>query len=459
MKLPFVPMWLFTALLHTAGVQLLGRGLALMTAVVFARALGPEMFGQYSIAMSLVTVAILPAVAGVPALLMRELGRRQPANSGASLPLIARMALLHWAHQHALLGALFAIIVLALTFLLGLWPTNLTPLFWGIVALIPVRALLLNQTAMITALQRPAWSQIPLNVVLPVGALLALLGGTYFPLLLPAWFTVAVPTTVADAEALPHPSSLLSAAWLLWLQLGAHLLALLVCFQLYRRALRGFCQHLETPTPHAWRLALLPLSLVALVGTLSNELGTLFLALFSSEEQVGYFRVAMQLTTLLSMGLQAVNTITGPKIATMYHAGRLVDAQRLLRQSVRLSCACVVPAVVFLVVLNKPLIAWLFGPQYAAVSELVLIFCVGQLVNVLMGSVGLVINMTGHEVRGLMVQLSVLVVVIGLLLVLVPLYQAKGAAIAVTAGLILWNLLLSIGSYRWASLKTWYSFK
>ncbi|MFI3245179.1 MAG: oligosaccharide flippase family protein [Ferrimonas sp.] len=458
MKLPLVPRWLFTALLHTAGVQMLGRGLALMTAVVFARALGPEMFGQYSIAMSLVTVAILPAVAGVPALLMRELGRSQQANGNA---LIARVSLLQWAHQHALLGAFFALVVLALTFFLGLWPSKLTPLFWGIVALLPVRALLLNQTAMITALQRPAWSQIPVNVVLPITLLLALFGGAYLWPWLLTQLPLLMPSTVADAEPNRHAlsSSWLATVHLLWLQFGAHLGALLVSFMLYRRALQGFCQRLEPPTPNTWRLALLPLSLVALLGTLSNELGTLFLAVFSSEEQVGYFRVAMQLTTLLSMGLQAVNTITGPKIATLYHAGRLLDAQRLLRQSVRLSCACVVPAVVFLVVLNKPLIGWLFGPQYAPVSDLVLILCVGQLVNVLMGSVGLVINMTGYEVRGLIIQLSVLVLVAGLLLVLVPLYQAKGAAIAVTTGLILWNLLLSIGSYRWASLKTWYSFK
>lgn len=44
----------------------MGKGLTVIAGIVFARALGPEAFGRYSFVLSIITVAMLPVIAGLP---------------------------------------------------------------------------------------------------------------------------------------------------------------------------------------------------------------------------------------------------------------------------------------------------------------------------------------------------------------------------------------------------------
>ena len=83
------------------------------------------------------------------------------------------------------------------------------------------------------------------------------------------------------------------------------------------------------------------------------------------------------------------------------------------------------------------------------------ILCVGQSVNVLMGSVGLVLNMTGNEKKALKALFISLIVNVMLLILLTPVYKDLGAAIYVSISVALWNVLMAIEAYKLTGLKTW----
>ena len=68
---------------------------------------------------------------------------------------------------------------------------------------------------------------------------------------------------------------------------------------------------------------------------------------------------------------------------------------------------------------------------------------VGQLFNVAMGSVGIILSMTNHEKIALTGHLAGLATLVTLALILIPIYQQIGAAIAVSSSLLVWNIVLA----------------
>lgn len=105
------------------------------------------------------------------------------------------------------------------------------------------------------------------------------------------------------------------------------------------------------------------------------------------------------------------------------------------------------PVALGLIVFGKPILATVFGPEYAAGALALAILCVGQLLNAGFGSVGNILNMTGHE------RDTVLGVAIGAIsnvalnLLLIPPLGIDGAAIAIAMSLLIWNSWLAIVVY------------
>jgi len=97
---------------------------------------------------------------------------------------------------------------------------------------------------------------------------------------------------------------------------------------------------------------------------------------------------------------------------------------------------------ILFVALGRSFFNLVFGPEYDASYVPLLILLAGQMVNSAAGSVGFLLNMTGHEretARGMAVAATLNVV---LNLLLTPLWGVQGAAIATAVSMIAWNALL-----------------
>jgi len=113
-----------------------------------------------------------------------------------------------------------------------------------------------------------------------------------------------------------------------------------------------------------------------------------------------------------------------------------------------------VPVTLVFVLFGERFLALAFGPGYAGGHTTLAILALGQLVNAGMGSVGVLLNMTGHErdtLRGVAIA-AVANVVLGL--VLIPLFGLEGAATATAVTLIIWNLLLRQAVWRRIQIET-----
>ncbi|MEZ8612216.1 oligosaccharide flippase family protein [Vibrio sp. 10N.239.311.D11] len=418
------------AFVGTAGVQIFAKGISLVAGIIFARALGPEDFGRYGLAVSVITVAVLPSIAGLPSLIVREIARYRIDNKLAEVK-----GMIVWSNRHVISMSVLSIVCTYLLVYAEIWTDFVGSIIISALILIPLKGYLSNQSAIINAFQRPELAQLPTQVIAPVLSLFIVLF-LYF-----------------------NSGTTLSPHILIYIQIFTHTSAVVFSFFLLRLIVKKEINEL-TPVfdSSRWRKSLLPFSLLMIISTLNNELATVLLGFLGTEEGIAYFRVALVGTTLLSLGLNSVNSVSGPKIAGMYKKGDLVGTQEILLKSVRISCACTVPFVILFLFFGEFFIVLLFGEQYRSAGILLSILCIGQLLNCALGSVGLVLNMTGNENYTLRTQLVTLFLTITLLVIFIPIYNAIGAAIAVSTSLICWNLIMAFNVYRLTGLKTWLRF-
>jgi O-antigen/teichoic acid export membrane protein len=106
------------------------------------------------------------------------------------------------------------------------------------------------------------------------------------------------------------------------------------------------------------------------------------------------------------------------------------------------------PIAVPLIFFGAPILAFVFGEEYAEIATLPLaILAIGQVINVTFGSVGRLLVMSGYERHSLLGQAFSLVVVGVLGVFLIPEFGALGAAVSIAIGILIWNLILGTQVY------------
>jgi|TARA_B110000908_G_scaffold156733_1_gene196167 O-antigen/teichoic acid export membrane protein len=82
-----------------------------------------------------------------------------------------------------------------------------------------------------------------------------------------------------------------------------------------------------------------------------------------------------------------------------------------------------------------------------------IVLVVGNWFNVALGSVGILLVMSGHEKVTLWGQLSGFLATVMSAIVLIPPYQAVGAAFSVVIGLVVWNLFLGCAVFKYLGIR------
>ncbi|MFV1990597.1 MAG: polysaccharide biosynthesis C-terminal domain-containing protein, partial [Acidimicrobiales bacterium] len=192
----------------------------------------------------------------------------------------------------------------------------------------------------------------------------------------------------------------------------------------------------------AWFSSALPLALVAGLTTVNALADIILLGLYESPDQVGIYRVAVQVATLASFGLQAINLVVAPRFASLHAQEEAARLQRLVTVTARIVLAFALLVTIAFAIIGRPLLDFVFGSVFVAAFTPALILLGGHLVNSAVGSVGQLLNMTGHE-RDTAWGVGVAAVVnVGLNLVLVPRWGIEGAATATAASFVIWNVWL-----------------
>jgi O-antigen/teichoic acid export membrane protein len=187
-----------------------------------------------------------------------------------------------------------------------------------------------------------------------------------------------------------------------------------------------------------------PLYGVAITGLVMQQAATIFLGVWGTAGEIGVFNVANRVSSLLLFPLLAMINILAPKFAAMHRQGDWEGLKGLARSSSRMLTIFAVPVAVLVAICSEWILA-IFGPEFKDGAMVLTILLIGVAINVATGAVAELLMMSGFEkvVSG-GVAISALIT-LALCLVLIPKYGQVGAAIAVTSGMSIQNLLMVAG--------------
>jgi len=185
---------------------------------------------------------------------------------------------------------------------------------------------------------------------------------------------------------------------------------------------------------------------------------TIMIGIFKTEVDVGVYNVALKLAMITGIVLGAVNSIVAPKLSETFNNDRMNEFRKLIKQSTRIIFFSTLPILIILFLFPEFLLSF-FGTEFAMAKTTLLILLVGQVVNVMSGSVGYILQMTGKEKAFQNILLLALVINIILNILLIPKFGIEGAAVASSFSLLLWNLSSVFYIYRRYNVSTFFTIR
>jgi len=387
--------------------------LGFSTSLLLARLLGASGFGAYAYAMAWIGLFSLPATLGLDRLLVRETA---VYTVRADWPHLC--GLLRFTNQAVLLASF---ILMPLAAFAGLIVMKKSMFYIVLLALpiIPMTTLTLTRQSALRGLSHIIPGQLPAMLIRPL-CLIILIAGW------PVWSQKDLTPEIAIA-----------------LNLGAAVIAFGVSVFLLNKMLPAPV-HKSSPEIMArqWLKSAMPLLLVIGMFSINAQVGTVMLGSIFSEDAAGIYSVASGSAGFIFFSLMAMNTALAPVIAKLHATRDLVKFQQTVTKGVRLALLVSLPVAFVLTIFGDSFLL-LFGPEFVQGRLALSILVLGQLINVAVGPVGMLLNMTGHErdtAKGVGVSTLINVALNALL---IPIWGINGAAVATAISIITWNALLA----------------
>ena len=215
---------------------------------------------------------------------------------------------------------------------------------------------------------------------------------------------------------------------------------------------RMLSQHAEISKVFIFGMPLM-LTNVALFAT--RELHIWILAFYQSETEVALYGASLRLILLLALPLLIINAVIPSMVADMYSQKKYKRVQNLLQKTASI---IIIPAIfvfIIIVVYGAEILGLVYGSSYAEAYMPFVILAFGQLINVLTGSPGILLTMSGHE--RVAFKTALFSSFLGLITSLVgaQLYGAVGAASGYTVGIIANNIMMCLYSWNKLSIRTY----
>ncbi|MGH9942588.1 MAG: oligosaccharide flippase family protein [Pyrinomonadaceae bacterium] len=410
----------------TLALRVFATALTLILAGVLARILGAGSYGAYAYAQTLVNLLAILACLGTDRLLVRLIAAYHEQEQWGLV-----RGILRWSNQLALAGSLFLVAIAASV---CYWSSSFSSqaarhTFLVSLLLVPLLALTTLRLSALQGLHHVLRGQLPETIFRPV-FMLGLLSFVY----------------VAFGHNLSAPAAA-----------GVNAVASAVAFLIGAKLLRDVLPpaikmssiryHKAEWMQHARSLLYLRLLWVA-----STHLDTLILGAVKGTGAVGSYTVANRGADLISFAFVTLSAPLSPIFARLWVRGDLKELQRVARLGAYVSLLLALPVALILIIHGSWFMA-LFGLQFTQAKTVLMILSAGQIVNVMVGAVGLLLIMSGHE-REAATGLAVSLIIQGILCaLLIRPWGVIGAAVAHSGGLIVWNLLLLHTTYNKLSIN------
>ena len=132
-----------------------------------------------------------------------------------------------------------------------------------------------------------------------------------------------------------------------------------------------------------------------------------------------------------------------PYISSLYSEKRYLSLERILKKISRYNF--IIAGLIFIIIyIFRYELLRLFGTDFIGGENALIILCIAQVINVIAGSVGALMTMSGNEKYLSSVMLFSVLLNIIFNSILIPKMGIEGAAIATGLSIIFWNCILLI---------------
>lgn len=416
----------FKKFLSSSFIQLIGAAVSVLLGIMLARYLGPDKYGVYSLTIAVISFLSIPVIAGTPLIIVREIAK---CNNGSGHKIINGIII--WS---VLWVVFISFIIFLIIYIINVFDINVLKIDQYLiyaVFLIPLRGLLYNISAIFNGFSFSNLSQFP-NVL-------------FVPL-----FTLVF---VYVLFSMNYNVDIIS---IIEIQIYVSFMCILIFMVILFRKIK-FRKVKPKFLHKKWGISLLPFTLMVLISTLNTEISSIMLGLYSNLSSVAYFKVAAQGTIILTLILKSLDVIIGPEISYNFSKNNKKEIQMLLNKSVKINIIMSLPIALLFIFKGDWFISILFGKEYVSSAIVLSILSLGQIVNILTGSAGQVLNMTNKENETLKSLIYAIIVNVMLMVILIPIYHEIGAAISVAVSTSVLNILMAKKVYQEYKLKTWLS--
>lgn len=400
-------------------------GLALNA--LLARLLTPEELGTYFLALSLSSLGGMAVLQGlnqaVVRLIAESMSTDRPGRAAAVISLATRMTLA---------GAL--VVGLLLAFAGGGLATELfdSPALAGVMALVA------------------GWT-----VVTAFQSLYGEFFRGFHDIRLADLFSGLLPTVVAVAALGVAKAAMGSAslAQALAVLIGSGLASNAAAALLLRRKMPAGIPREPVGTRVMYAIAM-PILITNISLLALSQFPIWIIGALCSQEDVALYGASFRLVAQLEKPLVIVNAFLPPLIAEMHAKGSRQELQRVAGTMAALTAIPALGLMLVFMLFGGPVLGLIFGEYYSQGWSVLAVLCLGQAVNVLSGSCGMTLIMTGHQ--GAMMRITLLcgTLAVGGALLLVGQHGALGVAWAATIGLSLQNALMLLAAKRLSGIWT-----
>ncbi len=393
-----------------------GAGLAFGIQAALARFLGAEQFGIYVLALSWVGLLVVVARLGLDVSVIRFV---------AQYRLRAEWSLLHGLLRSSVLAVGLTATLIGLVIVLGV---RVAPHWFfggelgvGLVAglLLPLVALSYLAQGVLRGLRQVVRAEAMESLIRP---------------------SVLVALLVVSALTSYQPS----ATYALTVNAAGTAIALLFGGLWVVRALRDEIRG-TNPTFDiaAWKASAVPLMLMGGMNLVLDQTDLLIIGAFLGPEEVAVYAAGARIASQVLFLLSAAEVAIAPIVAEYFVAGRITELQRTITMSSRIVLSIAALASVFLILFGRPILG-MFGEGFRAGYLPMVTLLIAKLMNAFAGSVGMVMNMTGHQRMAALIIGSCAVLNLLLSVMLTPRFGLQGAAISTAISIAAWNVLMLI---------------
>lgn len=409
---------------HGASLFLLGRLLSsfleFLLNIILTRSLGPSLYGVYSYSKTIMSFAVILARFGTGKSLLKYIPAHEDDSS-------RRNRYVGLAYFTALCGSILIGFLIYVSAPLISSLTLNTPLLVSTLRIfslvLPFNALIKLNNAIFRALEDVKYQVIISDIIYPLTQI-SLVGAA----LILGYSLLGVVASLALAAVLVFLAAI----------------TIVYCRSPLQPAVN--IQHSRSEMAEFYNYSI-PLTLKDIGSILYTRIDLIMVGLFLVESSVGIYRVAVLISSLLTLPLNGFNQLFPSIASRLYSQGDTNELQSVYETVTRWSLTVAIPPGLIIGIYSSEFLS-VFGSGYTAGSAVLILLALGQITNCAVGPSGFLLMMTNNQYLNMVNQWLLGILNVILNYILLNEYGLIGAALA-TAGVLAFINILRV-------VEVWY---